>query len=128
MQASEDSEPLSQPTTVQLRRVYDEPLESDGVRVLVDRLWPRGVSKERAHLDDWCKSIAPSTELREWYGHIPDRFAEFEARYSAELQQPEQAKQLEHLRHLAASGPLTLLTATKDVNISEAAVLAQLLR
>jgi uncharacterized protein YeaO (DUF488 family) len=114
-------------STVQVRRIYEEPRESDGVRVLVDRLWPRGVSKERAHLDDWCKQIAPSTELREWYAHVPDRFPEFTARYRAELEQPQQAAELQRLRDLSEKGPLTLLTATKDVDISEAAVIAQLL-
>ena len=70
------------------------PLADDGSRVLVDRLWPRGVSKERAHLDEWCKEIAPSTELRKWYGHDPDRFEEFSRKYRAELQDPERAEAL----------------------------------
>lgn len=113
---------------VQVRRIYEEPSATDGVRVLVDRLWPRGVSKERAHLDDWCKAIAPSTELREWYGHIPDRFGEFETRYEAELAQPERGAELRRLRDLAGHGMLTLLTATKDPEISEAAVIARLIR
>ena len=112
---------------VQVRRVYDPPLPDDGQRVLVDRLWPRGVSKERAHLDEWCKGVAPSTELREWYGHDPDRYEEFARRYRVELGQPEPAAALAQLRKLAASGPLTLLTAAKRSDISEAAVLANLL-
>ena len=74
---------------VQVRRVYDPPEANDGQRVLVDRLWPRGVSKERAHLDDWCKDIAPSNELRKWYGHDLDRYAEFARRDRAELGDPE---------------------------------------
>jgi uncharacterized protein YeaO (DUF488 family) len=90
------------------------------------RAKPRGLSKERAHLDDWCKEIAPSNELRKWYGHDPDRYAEFARRYRAELRDPELAA-LTHLRELAGHGGLTLLTATKRSDISEAAVLADLL-
>ena len=112
---------------VQIRRVYDPPEAGDGQRVLVDRLWPRGLSKERAHLDEWCKEIAPSTDLREWYGHDPDRFEEFARRYRAELDDPERAAAFARLHELAAHGPLTLLTATKRSDISEAAVLADLL-
>jgi uncharacterized protein YeaO (DUF488 family) len=111
----------------QVRRVYDPPEPDDGRRVLVDRLWPRGLSKERARLDDWCKEIAPSTELRKWYGHDPDRYAEFARRYRAELGDPEGAAALARLRTLAGHGRLTLLTATKRSEISEAAVLADLL-
>ncbi|GAA3214938.1 DUF488 domain-containing protein [Microbacterium terregens] len=114
--------------TIQVRRVYEEPLASDGTRVLVDRLWPRGLSKEKAHLDEWLKDIAPSTELRQWYAHVPERFPEFTKRYAAELEMPDQAPRLQDLRDLAASGAVTLLTATKDADISEAAVLAQILR
>jgi uncharacterized protein YeaO (DUF488 family) len=112
---------------VQVRRVYDPPEPDDGQRVLVDRLWPRGLSKERARLDDWCKEIAPSNELRKWYGHDPDRYAEFARRYRAELGDPERAAALTRLRTLAGHGRLTLLTATKRSEISEAAVLADLL-
>src|SRR5215216_2683119 len=79
---------------VQVRRVYDPPEAKDGQRVLVDRLWPRGLSKERAHLDDWCKDIAPSNELRKWHGHDLDRYAEFARRYRAELADPERAAAL----------------------------------
>jgi uncharacterized protein YeaO (DUF488 family) len=118
---------MAKAAQVQVRRVYDPPEPDDGQRVLVDRLWPRGVSKERAHLDDWCKDIAPSTELREWYGHDPDRYAEFARRYRTELRDPERAAGLAHLRELAGQGRLTLLTATRRSDISEAAVLADLL-
>jgi uncharacterized protein YeaO (DUF488 family) len=113
---------------VRVRRAYEEPAADDGTRVLVDRLWPRGLSKARAALDEWCKNVAPSPELRTWYSHDPDRFAEFSHRYQQELHDPERADALNHLRALAASGPLTLLTATKDAKISEAAVLADLLQ
>jgi uncharacterized protein YeaO (DUF488 family) len=112
---------------VRVRRAYEEPAADDGTRVLVDRLWPRGLSKARAALDEWCKNVAPSPELRTWYSHDPDRFAEFSQRYQQELHDPERAEALEHLRGLAADGPLTLLTATKKPEISEAAVLAGLL-
>jgi uncharacterized protein YeaO (DUF488 family) len=118
---------VAQHVHVQVRRAYDPPLADDGSRVLVDRLWPRGVSKEKAHLDEWCKEIAPSTELRKWYGHDPDRFEEFSRKYRVELQDPERAEALVHLRELAAKGPLTLITASKASNISEATVLAGLI-
>ena len=118
---------MAKAADVQVRRVYDPPEANDGQRVLVDRLWPRGLSKERAHLDDWCKDIAPSNELRKWYGHDLDRYAEFARRYRAELGDPERATALAHLRELASQGRLTLLTATKRSDISEAAVLAELL-
>jgi uncharacterized protein YeaO (DUF488 family) len=112
---------------VQVRRVHDPPEPDDGQRVLVDRLWPRGLSKERARLDHWCKEIAPSTELRNWYGHDADRYAEFAHRYRAELDDPQRAAAFAHLRELAGHGQLTLLTATKRSDISHAAVLADLL-
>jgi uncharacterized protein YeaO (DUF488 family) len=113
---------------VQIRRVYDEPERTDGTRVLVDRVWPRGLTKAKAALDDWCKDVAPSTELRKWYGHEPDRFADFGRRYKAELTDPKRAEALDQLRQRAKDGTLTLLTATKQPEISEAAVLASLLQ
>jgi uncharacterized protein YeaO (DUF488 family) len=113
---------------VRARRVYEPAAQSDGRRVLVDRLWPRGLSKDKAHLDEWLKAVAPSDELRRWYGHQPARFAEFKCRYEAELKDPERAGALRHLREEARSGPVTLLTATKDLQHSEAEVLVQLLR
>jgi uncharacterized protein YeaO (DUF488 family) len=113
---------------VRVRRVYDERVRGDGARVLVDRIWPRGLSKQKADLDEWCKSVAPSTALRKWYGHDPKRFDEFGRRYRAELEEPERAEALQHLRSLAKRRNLTLLTATKHADISEAAVLADLLQ
>jgi uncharacterized protein YeaO (DUF488 family) len=113
---------------VRVRRIYDEPTEQDGTRVLVDRIWPRGMTKERARLDEWCKQVAPSTELRTWYAHDRQRFAEFSRRYRAELAEPERAIVFEHLQTIARAGTLTLLTATKQADISEAAVLADVLR
>ncbi len=118
---------MSRAAHVQVRRVYDPPEPGDGERVLVDRLWPRGLSKERAHLDEWCKTIAPSPELRTWYRHDPDKYTEFARRYRAELGDDERAAALTHLRDVARRGTLTLLTAAKRSDISEATVLAQLL-
>lgn len=113
---------------VQICRAYEDCRPEDGARVLVDLLWPRGLSKAKADLDEWCKTVAPSTGLRKWYGHDPERFDEFARRYRAELQDPERAEAFKHLRELTEHGPLTLLTATKQPDISEAAVLADLLR
>lgn len=113
---------------VRVRRVYDDKEDADGTRVLVDRIWPRGMTKAKAHLDEWCKTVAPSTTLRKWYDHDPKRFGEFTRRYRAELAEAEAAAGLAHLRELAEQGTLTLLTATKHPEISEASVLADLTR
>ena len=112
---------------IEVQRIYDD-RSGDGVRVLVDRIWPRGISKDKAALDEWCKDAAPSTELRKWYGHDPDRFAEFRRRYRAELGDGDHREAVQHLRSRARSEPLVLLTATKDVEISGATVLAEYLR
>jgi uncharacterized protein YeaO (DUF488 family) len=119
---------MTNKSEVSVRRIYDEPTRGDGTRVLVDRVWPRGLSKEKARIDKWCKEVAPSTELRRWYGHEPERFAEFSRRYRAELDDPERATALAHLRRLAEAQTMTVLTATKDIAISQAAVIADLLR
>jgi uncharacterized protein YeaO (DUF488 family) len=113
---------------VRMRRVYDEPSAADGMRVLVDRVWPRGLSKAEVRIDEWAKAVAPSTDLRRWYGHEPSRFEEFRRRYQAELAEPERQRALDQLRELARTGPLTLLTATRDIEHSQAAVLAERLR
>jgi uncharacterized protein YeaO (DUF488 family) len=113
---------------VRVGRVYDDPDPGEGTRVLVDRLWPRGLGREKAALDEWCKQVAPSAELRRWYGHDPQRFDEFARRYRAELAEGEPARALTHLRDLAGRGPITLLTASRRVDISDATVLAALLR
>lgn len=97
------------------------------MRVLVDRRWPRGVTKERAALDEWCRDVAPSDELRRWYGHDPEKFEDFRRRYCKELEGVERAAALGRLTLWATEGPVTLLTATKRVEISQAAVLLQLL-
>jgi uncharacterized protein YeaO (DUF488 family) len=119
------------PSEIRIRRVYEEPAPADGTRVLVDRIWPRGLRKDAAALDEWAKDVAPSTELREWYGHDPAKFDEFRRRYTDELSQVGQRAALGRLRALASAGspkPLTLLTATRDLEHSQAAVLAQVLR
>ncbi|MDT0317765.1 DUF488 domain-containing protein [Streptomyces millisiae] len=110
---------------VTCRRVYEDTSAEDGKRVLVDRVWPRGLRKEAAHLDEWLRDVAPSTELRRWYGHEPERFAEFRRRYLAELRDPEHREAAGRLRELAARDRITLLTATRDPDHSQAAVLAE---
>ena len=112
---------------VQLRRIYDDPATDDGIRVLVDRRWPRGVSRIRAALDEWCAEVAPSDGLRRWYDHEAERFEEFARRYRAELREPDRAKALRHLQVMAGHDRLTLLTATRRVDTSLAAILAELL-
>jgi uncharacterized protein YeaO (DUF488 family) len=113
---------------IRVRRVYEAPSPQDGARVLVDRVWPRGLRKEAAHLDEWAKDVAPSTELRTWYHHDPAKFGEFHRRYTAELGESGPREALNRIRALAADGPVTLLTATKEVDLSQAAVLAEVLR
>jgi uncharacterized protein YeaO (DUF488 family) len=115
-------------TAIRVRRVYDEPAKADGARVLVDRIWPRGLRKDAARLDEWARDVAPSAQLRTWYQHDPAKFGEFRQRYVAELAAPGAREALARLREMAASQPVTLLTATKDVELSQAAVLADLLR
>jgi uncharacterized protein YeaO (DUF488 family) len=111
-----------------VRRVYEDPVPADGARVLVDRVWPRGLRKDAARLDDWAKDVAPSTDLRTWYGHDPAKFSEFRRRYVAELKEPPGQAAVARLRALADAGPMTLLSATRDIDISQAAVLADVLR
>ena len=111
------------------RRVYDGPEAGDGARVLVDRLWPRGLRREAAALDAWEKGVAPSTELRRWFGHDPSRFEEFSARYRAELDASAAAAEFsERCRALLARGPVTLLYAARDERCNHALVLAGWLR
>jgi uncharacterized protein YeaO (DUF488 family) len=110
---------------MRLARVYDEPRPDDGVRVLADRLWPRGVRKDDPRIDRWIKDVAPSSPLRQWYGHDPDRYDEFVARYERELEDPQAAAALERLRELAASGSVTLLTSSKELERGHLPVLAK---
>lgn len=106
------------------RRIYDEPEPGEGRRVLVDRVWPRGIRRDAGRFDEWLPDIAPSTELRKWYGHDPSRFAEFRNRYLEELAEPDREAARRRLRELARGGNVMLVTATRDVEHSQAAVLA----
>lgn len=110
---------------LRLKRVYDSPAPEDGYRVLVDRLWPRGISRERAAIDDWMKDIAPSNDLRSWYGHDPLRWPEFRLRYREEL--AAHGRLLDELKQRMAAGNITLLCAAKDMERSNAAALKELL-
>jgi uncharacterized protein YeaO (DUF488 family) len=111
---------------IRLKRAYEPASPSDGYRVLIDRLWPRGVSKERAKLDEWEKELPPSQELREWFGHEPSRFAEFRRRYIAELRNAR--PRLTELRRRANDGTLTLVYSARDTEHNDAVVLAEVLR
>ncbi|WP_026810146.1 DUF488 domain-containing protein [Arenibacter latericius] len=110
---------------IRIKRIYDIPKESDGYRVLVDRIWPRGVSKESAKLDDWIKEIAPSDKLRKWFDHDPDKFEEFDKRYRIELQ--EKVDKLKELREKSKENILTLLYGAKDTEHNQAIILKKVL-
>jgi uncharacterized protein YeaO (DUF488 family) len=111
---------------IAVKRVYEAPEPTDGVRVLVDRLWPRGLSKEKAQVAHWLKEIAPSNELRQWFGHDPERWPEFRKRYLQELES--QRPLLEELAQIAAKGRLTLLYAAHDEEHNNAVVLKERLK
>ena len=111
---------------VRLKRAYDQPGPTDGYRVLIDRLWPRAVPREKAQLDEWLRELAPSTELRRWFGHDPARFAEFSRRYVEELSAHED--KVRELRGRARRGRLTLVYGARDTEHNDAVVLAELLR
>jgi uncharacterized protein YeaO (DUF488 family) len=110
---------------VKLKRAYDKPAGADGTRVLVDRLWPRGVKKEVAAIDHWAKDLAPSTELRKWFGHDPGRWSEFKRRYAAELRK--NVELVDELRRLAKHGPVTLVYAARDQEHNEAVIVRDML-
>lgn len=110
---------------IRLKRAYVAAEPDDGARILVDRLWPRGVSKEKAALDEWMKDVGPSTELRKWFGHDPDRWDEFRRRYRDELRG--HAEELGHLRALAREGTVTLVFGARDEEHNEAVVLRDVL-
>jgi uncharacterized protein YeaO (DUF488 family) len=111
---------------IQIKRVYEEPTRDDGTRILVDRLWPRGLTKEKAKVDLWLKDVAPSTELRKWFAHDPARWTEFQARYREELKHNHEALSL--LQEATAKGPATLLYGARDQQHNEAVVLQKLLK
>lgn len=110
---------------IRLKRIYEAPAREDGHRVLVERLWPRGVSKDKAALDGWLKDVAPSDALRRWYGHAPARWAEFRRRYKAEL--AEKGDRLDDLRERLTRGNVTLLFAARDEARNSAVVLKAVL-
>lgn len=111
--------------TIRIRRVYETPDEGDGARILVDRLWPRGLSREKAQVDLWLKDIAPSTELRKWFGHDPEKWPEFGKRYRAELEKNDE--QMAVLRKEIRKGPVTLVYGARDTEHNEAVVLKDFL-
>jgi uncharacterized protein YeaO (DUF488 family) len=111
---------------IRLKRAYEPAAPADGYRVLIDRLWPRGVSREHAKLDEWDRELPPSTELRQWFAHEPSRFDEFRHRYIEELR--DQRPRLARLRRLARNGTLTLVYSARDTQHNDAVVLAEVLR
>ncbi len=113
---------------VRVKRIYEPASAEDGYRVLVDRLWPRGVRKAEAHVDAWLKQLAPSTELRRWFGHDPARWDEFRERYRRELETPEARQALEDLARRAAAGTVTLLYSARDTEHNQAVALEEVLR
>ena len=113
---------------IRLQRVYDSPLPSKGKRVLVDRVWPRAISKEQLQLDLWVRELAPSTALRKWFGHDPERWEEFRRRYRAELRQPSKQALLRELKAMALREQVTLLYGARDKAHNQAVVLRDLLK
>jgi uncharacterized protein YeaO (DUF488 family) len=111
---------------VRAKRIYDEAKPDDGYRVLTDHIWPRGISRERAKLDEWAQELAPSGELRKWFDHVPERFDEFRARYRAEL--ADRPERIDELRAMAKKRPLTIVYAARDEERNNAVVLAELMR
>jgi uncharacterized protein YeaO (DUF488 family) len=112
-------------SSIAIKRAYDKPSPQDGVRILIDRLWPRGLSRAKLKIDAWPRELTPSTDLRKWYGHEPGRFSEFRRRYRAEL--AEHAKGLAALRATVKGRAATLITATREVDLSHAAVMREML-
>ncbi len=112
-------------TNIRIKRAYEQPDAGDGERILVDRLWPRGLTKEKAKIDLWLKEVAPSTELRKWFAHDPARWTEFQSRYKAELKSNKE--QLSLLKQEAAKGTVTLIYGAKDQEHNEAVILQRLI-
>ena len=120
------SRPQRRCSSIAIKRAYDNPGPHDGVRILIDRLWPRGLSKAELKIDAWPRQLTPSTGLRKWYGHEPARFAVFRRRYRAEL--AEHAHDLEALRAMVKGRAATLITATREVDLSHAVVMREILQ
>lgn len=114
--------------SIALKRAYDAPAKADGRRILVDRVWPRGVSKEALQLDAWYRELAPSTQLRKWFGHDPERWPEFQKRYTAELRRAQLREQLQKLAALAKRGKVTLVFGARDEEHNQAVVLRDFLK
>ncbi len=112
--------------SIQIKRVYENPDPSDGYRILIDRLWPRGIKKEAALLDEWNKNLAPTASLRKWFDHKEDRFSEFTKRYTEELQS--QSNELKRIKKLSGTQKITLLYGAKNTNINQAVVLLNVLK
>jgi uncharacterized protein YeaO (DUF488 family) len=109
--------------TVKIKRIYEDPQEEDGMRILVDRLWPRGVMKEAARIDLWLKDIGPSSDLRKWFGHDPERWPQFKAKYIQELRFKQEG--LSAIVRAALAGPVTLIYAARDENHNQAVILQE---
>jgi uncharacterized protein YeaO (DUF488 family) len=120
------SRPKGRGSPIAIKRAYEKPSPQDGLRILIDRLWPRGLSKTDLKIDAWPRALTPSTTLRKWYGHEPERFAEFRRRYRAEL--AEHANELDALRAMVRGRTVTLITATREVELSHAVVLREVLQ
>ncbi len=110
---------------IKLKRIYETPSKQDGYRLLVDRVWPRGISKEKADLDEWNKEIAPTTELRKWFGHVPERFKAFSEKYREELKDKEEA--LKKIKEIAEKQQVCLLYGAKDKEHNQAVVLKSII-
>jgi uncharacterized protein YeaO (DUF488 family) len=118
--------PRRRASSIAIKRAYDKPSAQDGIRILIDRLWPRGLSKAKLKIDAWPRELTPSTDLRKWYGHEPARFVEFRRRYRAEL--AEHSDELKALRASVKGHVATLITATRAIDLSHAAVMRDILR
>ena len=115
--------------SVKIKRIYEDPHKNDGIRILVDRIWPRGLSKEDAKLDDWMKEVGPSSELRKWFNHDPDKFVEFKEKYKEELKSGTQQEELKKLKDITKKHhkKVTLVYAAKDKENNQAKVLKEIL-
>lgn len=111
---------------MKIKRIYEEPETADGYRILVDRVWPRGLSKEKAKIDEWDKEIAPSTELRKWFAHQPELFKEFSKKYKAELKS--KTEDIDRIRSISKKKNLTILYSAKDTKHNQAVVLMEVLK
>ena len=112
---------------LKIKRAYEDKEAGDGKRILIDRLWPRGVRKDEAGIDEWLKELAPSTELRRWFGHVPAKWEEFKRRYKKELAAPEKIQLMENIAHTAKRADITLIYSARDRDHSDVKVLEELI-